>query len=90
MAQVITTKYVGPTDKRGSRVVVNSWRGRKTYGWDNALSSDENHAVAAGHFVAMINKGYAEVSSLVEWAIVGGGSMPDGKGYGFVIDLVKK
>lgn len=90
MAQVITTKYVGPTNARGSRVIVNSWQGRKTYGWDSALNSEENHALAAAHFVFQLNKDREENElDFCKWDIISGGGMPDGCGYGFVIDLVR-
>ncbi len=46
--QSIETRYIGPTDKRGSRVKVTA-SGRKdsvTVEWDDALDSDGNHAAA--------------------------------------------
>lgn len=48
MRQSIATKYLGPTDARGSRVKATSSSGLSvTRPWDDALSIDENHAKAA-------------------------------------------
>lgn len=48
MAQIITTKYLGPTNARGSRIQAKSASGvAVTVSYDHALNSDENHAAAA-------------------------------------------
>lgn len=84
MAMAIITKYVNPTAKRGSRVKVQSWLNSTLYQWDETLSVEENHSVAAGHYVYELNK---ERSGDRQWEIVSGGSMPDTSGYAFIIDL---
>lgn len=86
MAQAIITKFVGPTDKRASRVSVKGWITSAMYKWDESLSVEENHAVAAGHYVYELNK---ERAGDFQWCIVSGGSMPDSSGYAFIIDLKK-
>lgn len=45
--QAIITKYIGPTNYRGSRVKASASAGSVTLEWDNALNSDGNHAAAA-------------------------------------------
>ena len=45
--QAITTKYIGPTDMRGSRVKASCDARSITYGWDDALNVDQNHTMAA-------------------------------------------
>lgn len=45
--RAITTKYYGPTDTRGSKIVASSEVGRVTVSYDSALSSEANHAAAA-------------------------------------------
>ena len=45
--QAIETKYAGPTNTRGSRIVVTAAAGRKSFGYDHALDATENHRVAA-------------------------------------------
>lgn len=84
MAMAIITKYVGPTGKRGSRVKVTSWLNSANYQWDEATSVEENHSVAAAHYIYELNK---ERSGDRQWEIVSGGSMPDTSGYAFIIDL---
>lgn len=47
MRQAIVTKYLGPTDSRGSRVKAKSYAGSVTIPWDDAKGVDENHQAAA-------------------------------------------
>lgn len=75
----ILTKYLGPTNHRGSRVKATLPSGKSlTLGWDCALNSEENHELAAkaiaskqwperplkGIKTAWLPKGYVH---LVEW-----------------------
>ena len=50
MRQAIETRYAGPTNHRGARIVVRAQAGRLTVSWDHALNSDENHTRAAEAF----------------------------------------
>ena len=45
--QAITTKFIGPTNCRGSRVKATCQAGSVTIGWDDALDINENHDAAA-------------------------------------------
>ncbi len=88
--QTITTQYAGPTNTKGSRVMVKSWLKNKAVSWDYALSSEDNHKAAAQALVDVLNadrvkNGYDDY----KWEIVANGSMPDGKGNAYIIDLVK-
>ena len=88
--QTITTRYAGPTNTKGSRVMVKSWLKNKAFGWDHALNSEENHKVAAQQLVDILNsdrvkKGHGDY----KWSIIANGSMPDGKGNAYVIDLIE-
>lgn len=48
MRQSIATKYIGPTDRRSSRVKATSSSGlSRTIEWDDSLGIDENHKAAA-------------------------------------------
>lgn len=54
MAVAIKTKFIGPTNHRGSRVkasVMYNWgdgsRGSLTVNWDHSKNSEDNHAAAA-------------------------------------------
>lgn len=77
MRQSIQTRYMGPTNYRGSRVKARSSSGLSlTVSWNDALDTDANHATAAQ---ALARK--------LKWDgrwIAGGG--PDGKGNVYVLD----
>lgn len=45
--QAIVTKYLGPTNFRGSRVKATADAGSVTLSWDDALDSRSNHEAAA-------------------------------------------
>jgi hypothetical protein len=45
--QAIQTKYLGPTNYKGARVVAECDAGRVTLSWDHALNVEDNHAAAA-------------------------------------------
>lgn len=47
MYQAITTKYLGATNKRGSRVKATAAGGSVTWEWDDGDSTDGNHIRAA-------------------------------------------
>jgi hypothetical protein len=47
MFQAIVTKFIGPTNFRGSRVKATAAAGSVTLNWDHALNSEANHAAAA-------------------------------------------
>lgn len=47
MRQAIQTKYLGPTNFRGSRVKASCQAKSIILAWDNALNSDRNHQRAA-------------------------------------------
>lgn len=63
---IVRTRYIGPTDFRGSRVsAVNVCSGtRITIGWDDALNSEENHELAATRIASKL--GHTVVSHCSE------------------------
>jgi hypothetical protein len=77
MRQAIVTKYLPPTNIRGSKVSVKAFAGRQTIAWDHALNDEENHRRAAAIFADRL--GWLDRNTLY------GGSMPDGSGYCFVL-----
>lgn len=87
--QTITTQYAGPTNTKGSRVMVKSWLKNKAVSWDCSQSSQDNHLDAAQKLVDELNKDRQQVEWMKDmfWTIIAGGSMPDGKGYAYIIDL---
>ena len=44
--QAIKTRYIGPTNSRGSRVVAECDAGKVTVSWDYALGVSDNHQAA--------------------------------------------
>jgi hypothetical protein len=71
--QAIQTKYIGPSNFRGSRVKASAEAGSITLHWDHALNSEENHTRAAKTFADKY--GWSG-----NWHI---GALP-GRGYAFV------
>lgn len=78
--QAIITKYLGPTNSRGSRIVAKCWAGKVTVPWDYRLEVRENHEAAAKALIEELVQSYS-----VPWDIVAAGNMPDGPGYAFII-----
>ncbi len=76
MYQAITTKYIGPTNVKGSRVKATAAAGSVTLHWDDSLNPDNNHTAAA---LALANKfGWSG-----RWH---GGGNPDGRGNVYVVE----
>lgn len=78
MRQAIVTRYAGPTDHRGSRVVVKSQAGRKVYPWAHEHDVEENHRIAARQYAKQMKWWGPRVRMY-------GGALPDGTGYAFVL-----
>jgi hypothetical protein len=76
--QAIVTKFIGPTNHRGSRIKATAQAGSLTLSWDHALNSDGNHRAAA---LALVEK--------LKWTnllyLSEGGSLPAGNGECFVL-----
>ena len=45
--QAIQTKFHGPTNTKGSRIIATAWAGRITLPYRHALNAVENHREAA-------------------------------------------
>jgi hypothetical protein len=79
----IITKFLGPTNSRGSRILVKSDAGkvsRITVSWDHALNPEDNHLAAAQEYVKR-----NEWDKDCYGRIVGGG-IPHGYAFVFVKD----
>lgn len=80
MRPAIQTRYAGPTNYRGARVIARAQAGRIVVPWDHALNVEDNHLAAARAFAA-------------KWCWAGtwhGGALVDGSGYAFVMALEPK
>lgn len=74
MTQAIVTKYIGPSNTRGSRIKATAWAGSVTVPYKSNLSSEKNHAEAARSLAAK----YGWHGKFV------GGGMPGTDGFSFV------
>ena len=74
IVQAITTKYVGPGNVRGARIIARAAAGRVTMNYDHALNIEGNHAKAAEQLARKFNW----TGSYYQ------GGMPDDSGYCFV------
>ena len=72
--QAITTRYIGPTNHRGSRIKATATAGSVTIEYDPALNIETNHDEAA--------KTLADKFKWRGWWY--GGGMPDGRGNVYV------
>lgn len=73
--QAIQTRYIGPTNTRGSRVKATAEAGSVTLSWDNALNATDNHRVAA----ETLARKYGWPTSMI------GGALPGRPGYVWVV-----
>ena len=48
--QAVSTRYRGPTNTRGSRIIAQAEAGRMSFPYDHALDLYANHAAAAAAF----------------------------------------
>jgi len=75
--QAIITKFLGPTNTKGSRIKATSWDASVTVTYNYALDSLNNHRAAADAVCASMGD---------EWKIVASALMPDGHGYAFTTE----
>lgn len=76
--QAITTRYLGPTNYRGSRVKATAQAGSLTIGWDDALDVEHNHDAAAKALRAKLGWDKDCYPKMVR------GALPDGRGNVYV------
>lgn len=73
MRQAIETKFLGPTDKRGSRVKATADAGSIILDWDHRLNAAQNHCAAA-----------RALAQKLDWKGVWSGGALNDSGYAFV------
>jgi len=77
---IVLTKYLGPTNSRGSRVKATSGSGKTaTVSWDSELDAHHNHAAAATSLVWKVLGIPADSIQLI------GGTLPTDDGYAFAV-----
>lgn len=79
MRQAITTKYLGATNHRGSRVKASAQAGSVTISWDDGRNQERNHLAAA--------KALADRYGWLDYGLrMVAGGLPDGTGNVYVFD----
>lgn len=83
--QTVTTKYLPATNTRGARIKVSSWLGNKTFSYDYAANCA--HEAAFNEWLDGTNKAMhlRHGDNHDGFKLVAKGSLPDGKGYGFIV-----
>ena len=81
MATAITTKYLGPTNSRGSRVAARSVSGRsRTVPWDHALNPDGNHDLVANLLAGeILHREFGRLVNILDYHVLRS-DLPGGKG----------
>ena len=54
ITQAIETRYLGPTNHRGSRIKAQAWAGSVTVPYNHALNIEDNHRAAATALLAKL------------------------------------
>lgn len=86
--QTIQTKYLGPTNTRGSRIKATCWLTSFTIPWDYSANVEENHTAAIEALVCKLNNDRIIKGISHLWQVVATGESVDGKGKTAIIDLV--
>lgn len=84
--QAITTKYLGPTNTKGSRIKATCWLKTVTVSWDYALGVEDNHKAAIERLKGDLNLDRANKGNSGSWRVVAVGALAE-KGYAGIIDL---
>ena len=86
---IVYTRFAGPTDTKGSRIVATSIyygkNGKRERNYDHALSRDENHEAAAWAFLDKHSG-----RPVGEYTLLGVSDNPSGSGYAFVFQRKSK
>lgn len=83
MHKIVTTKYAGPTNTRGARVIAKTDTGRVTVAWSYETETVDNHRAAAVECVRYQADGYVVNADRVVY----GGRLPDGTGYVWIVGV---
>lgn len=81
--QAIQTKFLGPTNTKGSRVKATCWLTSVTVSWDHSLNVEENHHAAIEALICKLNNDRGGMM----WEVVATGESVNGKGKTAIIDL---
>jgi len=79
MHRAFTTRYAGPTDTRGARIIVRSFNGSRAIAWNYAIGPYQNHEAAAVSVARLQGLDFHTSDADVPRA-----QLPDGSGYVFL------
>lgn len=85
--QAIETKFLGPTNTKGSRIKAKCWLTSVTVSWDHSLNVEENHFAAIEALICKLNKDRTTKGSSYQWEVLANGESVDGRGKTAIIDL---
>lgn len=80
MYRAFTTRYAGPTNSRGARLIVRSVNGSRTIPWSYEISPYDNHKTAARTVARDECEGWRREDAQ-------GAQLPDGSGYVFLFEF---
>lgn len=82
MPQTILTRFLGPTNHRGSRIKATAWRESVTVPYPHEMDTGRAHRAAAEALCDKLADGEGT------WLITAGADLPKGNGYAFIIEWV--
>ena len=85
MSQTIITRFLGPTNHRGSRIKATSWRASVTIPYPHELDTGRAHRAAAEALCVKLAEeegGWPPGA----WRITAGADLPAGNGYAFITE----
>lgn len=85
--QAIQTKFLGPTNTRGSRIKATCWLTSVTVSWDHSANVEENHMAAIEALLSKLNNDRINKGSDSLWQVKATGESVDGKGITAIIGL---
>ena len=85
--QAIQTKFLGPTNTKGSRVKAICWLTSVVVSWDYSANVEENHMMAINTLIDNLNNERIIKGNSTQWQVVATGESVDGKGITAIIDL---
>lgn len=85
--QAIETKFLGPTNTKGSRVKATCWLTSVTVSWDHSMNVEENHHAAIEALICKLNNDRINKGNSSQWEVLAIGESVSGKGKTAIISL---
>jgi len=85
--QGIETRYLGPTNTKGSRIKASAWAGSVTVPYNHALNTEDNHRAAAMALAAKCAKHAEQYGGKSIWSEGTWAQGGNAKGTGYVFTV---